>query len=45
MPNAKARDPHSLIFLRDGRLFFTVQAGNFVGVLDPSKPDGAIKLI
>ena len=31
MPNPKAKDPHTIAFLRDGRLFFTVQAGNFVG--------------
>ena len=45
MPNRKAGDPHSLVFLPDGRLFFTVQAGNFVGTLDPKAPDGAIKLV
>src|SRR5260221_4787601 len=45
MPNPKARDPHTIAFLRDGRMFFTVQAGNFIGVLDPKAPDGAIKLI
>ena len=40
MPNPKAKDPHTIAFLRDGRLFFTVQAGNFVGVLDPKVPGG-----
>ncbi len=45
MPNPKARDPHTIAFLRDGRIFFTVQAGNFIGVLDPKAPGGAIKLI
>jgi len=45
MPNRKAGDPHSLVFLPDGRLFFTVQAGNFIGTLDPKAPNGAIKLI
>ena len=45
MPNPKAKDPHTIAFLRDGRLFFTVQAGNFIGTLDPSKPDGAIRLV
>jgi virginiamycin B lyase len=45
MPNPKARDPHTIAFLHDGRLFFTVQAGNFVGTLDPKAPDGAIKLV
>ncbi|HMD36140.1 MAG TPA: hypothetical protein VKH42_14280, partial [Vicinamibacterales bacterium] len=43
MPNPKARDPHTIAFLRDGRLFFTVQAGNFIGTLDPTS--GAIKLV
>ncbi len=45
MPNPKASDPHTIAFLRDGRIFFTVQAGNFIGTLDPKAPDGAIKLI
>ena len=45
MPNPKARDPHTIAFLRDGRLFFTVQAGNFIGTLDPKVPGGAIKLV
>ena len=45
MPNPKAKDPHTIAFLRDGRIFFTVQAGNFVGTLDPKVPGGAIKLI
>ena len=45
MPNAKAKDPHTIAFLRDGRLFFTVQAGNFIGTLDPKAPGGNIKLI
>jgi virginiamycin B lyase len=45
MPNPKARDPHTIAFLRDGRIFFTVQAGNFIGTLDPKVPGGAIKLI
>ena len=45
MPNAKAKDPHTIAFLRDGRLFFTVQAGNFIGTLDPKAPGGAIKLV
>jgi len=45
MPNPKARDPHTIAFLPDGRLFFTVQAGNFIGTLDPSAPGGAIKLV
>jgi virginiamycin B lyase len=45
MPNPKAKDPHTIAFLRDGRMFFTVQAGNFVGILDPKAPGGNIKLI
>jgi virginiamycin B lyase len=45
MPNPKARDPHTIAFLRDGRIFFTVQAGNFIGTLDPKAPNGDIKLI
>ncbi len=45
MPNPKAKDPHTIAFLRDGRIFFTVQAGNFIGTLDPRVPGGAIKLI
>ena len=45
MPNPKARDPHTIAFLQDGRIFFTVQAGNFIGTLDPKAPDGAIKLV
>ena len=45
MPNPKARDPHTIAFLRDGRLFFTVQAGNFIGTLDPTAPSGNIKLV
>jgi len=35
MPDPRARDPHSLVFDSDGMIFFTVQAGNFVGKLDP----------
>jgi len=45
MPNPKAKDPHTIAFLRDGRIFFTVQAGNFIGTLDPKAPGGNIKLI
>jgi virginiamycin B lyase len=45
MPNPKAKDPHTIAFLRDGRIFFTVQAGNFVGTLDPKVPGGNIKLV
>lgn len=45
MPNPKAKDPHTIAFLPDGRLFFTVQAGNFIGTLDPKVPGGAIRLV
>ncbi|MCZ6796207.1 MAG: hypothetical protein O7J95_21560 [Planctomycetota bacterium] len=33
MPNAAARDPHTLVFDRRGDIWFTVQNGNFVGKL------------
>jgi virginiamycin B lyase len=33
MPNAAARDPHTLVFDQDGDIWFTVQQGNFVGRL------------
>ncbi len=34
MPNAAARDPHTLVFSKDERyIWFTVQNGNFVGRL------------
>ena len=36
MPDPNARDPHTPIFDRRGILWFTVQAGNFVGTLDPA---------
>src|SRR5258708_37697627 len=45
MPNPKAKDPHTIAFLRDRRLFFTVQAGNFVGTPDPQPPGGNPNLI
>ena len=45
MPNPKAKDPHTIAFLPDGRIFFTVQAGNFIGTLDPKVPGGAIRLV
>src|SRR5438094_733503 len=45
MPDPKARDPHTIVFLKDGTLLFTVQAGNFVGSLDPKAPNGNIKLV
>src|SRR5258705_12502864 len=44
MPNAQARDPQPIATLPHGRLFFTVQAGNFIGTLDPKAPTGNIKL-
>lgn len=34
MPDDRARDPHTLIFDGKGGIWFTVQAGNFVGHLD-----------
>jgi virginiamycin B lyase len=45
MPNAKAKDPHTIVFLKDGTMLFTVQAGNFLGRLDPKAPNGNIKLV
>jgi virginiamycin B lyase len=45
MPDPKARDPHTMAWLKDGRMVFTVQAGNFVGILDPKAPNGNIKLV
>jgi virginiamycin B lyase len=45
MPDPKARDPHTMAWLRDGRMVFTVQAGNYVGILDPTAPNGNIKLV
>src|SRR5258706_3180264 len=38
MPNPKAKDPHTIAFLQDGRIFFTVHAGNFIATLDPQAP-------
>lgn len=45
MPDPKARDPHTIVFLKNGTMLFTVQAGNFVGSLDPKAPNGNIKLV
>jgi virginiamycin B lyase len=45
MPDPKARDPHTAAFLANGLMVFTVQAGNFVGTLDPKAPGGAIRLV
>jgi len=36
MPDPRARDPHTLVFGRDGTIFFTTQESNFVGRLDPA---------
>jgi len=35
MPREEAGDPHTLVFAPDGAIWFTVQAGNFLGRLDP----------
>ena len=43
MPDPAARDPHTLLFDRQGVLWFTVQGGNMVGRLDPKT--GEIKLV
>ena len=34
MPDTAARDPHTLVWLPDGNMAFTVQGGNMVGHLD-----------
>ena len=34
MPDAQARDPHTLVFDDAGHIFFTVQGGNMVGRLE-----------
>lgn len=34
MPDPAARDPHTLVWLSDGNIAFTVQGGNMVGHLD-----------
>jgi virginiamycin B lyase len=39
MPAPEAKDPHTLIFDRDGILWFTVQQANMVGRLDPATGD------
>ena len=43
LPDPKAKDPHTLIFDRDGILWFTVQQANMLGRLDPKS--GEIKLV
>ncbi len=35
LPDPRARDPHSLVFDREGMIFFTTQDSNFVGWFDP----------
>ena len=35
MPDPAARDPHTMVFDKDGAMWFTVQGGNFVGRLTP----------
>jgi virginiamycin B lyase len=45
MPDPKAKDPHTMAFLGNGMMLFTVQAGNFVGSLDPKAPGGNIRLV
>jgi virginiamycin B lyase len=35
MPEAEARDPHTLVTAADGSIWFTVQGGGYVGRLDP----------
>jgi virginiamycin B lyase len=39
MPAPEAKDAHTLIFDRDGILWFTVQQANMVGRLDPAPGD------
>ena len=34
MPDERARDPHTLVWNRDGDIWFTVQGGNLIGFLD-----------
>ena len=43
MPNPRVRDPHSLVFDRDGTIFFTAQESNFVGRLDPKSGKVTVK--
>jgi virginiamycin B lyase len=43
MPDERARDPHTLVFDRDGRhMWFTVQGGNFVGRFDKRTGDAQL---
>src|SRR5262249_23014804 len=43
MPDTRVKDPHSLVFDRDGKILFTAQQSNFVGRLDPKTGDVAVK--
>jgi virginiamycin B lyase len=43
MPDPRVRDPHSLVFDRDGMIFFTTQQSNFVGRLDPKSGKVLVK--
>ena len=43
LPDANAKDPHTLNFDQSGILWFTVQQSNMIGRLDPAT--GAIKLV
>lgn len=43
MPDARARDPHTLVFDDAGDIWFTVQGGNYVGFL--STLSGEVSLI
>jgi len=43
MPDAAAKDPHTMAFDRKGDLWFTVQFGNMVGRLTPST--GTVQLV
>jgi virginiamycin B lyase len=43
MPDAAARDPHTLVMAGNGAIWFTVQGGNFIGRLTPST--GKIDLV
>ena len=43
MPDPAARDPHTLVFDRNGDIWFTQQVSNFVGKLDTRS--GAVRLI
>ncbi|MEJ2483499.1 MAG: lyase [Gemmatimonadota bacterium] len=40
MPDAAARDPHTLVFAPDSSIWFTVQNGNRIGHFRPGEPTG-----